>query len=55
MLVWNADFARIDEAYAMEKRIQGWFRAKRQALIDGNTDLLAGLASRSWSARRARG
>ena len=48
-------FERIDEAYAVEKRIQGWSRAKRQALIDGRTDLLSGLASRSWAARRARG
>ena len=53
-LVWSAGFDRVDEAFAMEKRIQGWSRAKRQALIDGQTDLLAGLSSRSWAARRAR-
>jgi putative endonuclease len=53
-LVWSAEFERVDEAYAAEKRIQGWSRAKRQALIDGRTELLAGLASRSWAARRAR-
>jgi len=54
-LVWSAAYDRVDEAYAMEKRIQGWSRAKRQALIDGRTDALAGLSSRSWAARRARG
>ncbi|NYE36454.1 hypothetical protein F4692_001587 [Nocardioides cavernae] len=38
----------------MEKRIQGWSRAKRQALIDGRTDDLTPLSSRSWAARQAR-
>ena|GEM_PF-6277466 len=37
-LVWTGEFERIDEAFAMEKRIQGWSRAKRQALIDDRTD-----------------
>ncbi|GAA5133722.1 hypothetical protein GCM10023339_69740 [Alloalcanivorax gelatiniphagus] len=54
-LVWAAAYDRVDEAYAMEKRIQGWSRAKRQALVDGRTDDLPGLASRSWAAVRARG
>jgi putative endonuclease len=53
-LVWAADYDRVDEAYAMEKRIQGWSRAKRQALIDGRTDELTTLSSRSWAATRAR-
>ena len=53
-LVWSAEYDRVDEAYAAEKQIQGWSRAKRQALIDGRTTLLPGLASRSWAARRAR-
>ena len=53
-LVWAGDYERVDEAYAMEKRIQGWSRAKRQALIDGRTDELTPLSSRSWAARRAR-
>jgi putative endonuclease len=53
-LVWSAAYDRVDEAYAMEKRIQGWSRAKRQALIDGRTDALSTLSSRAWAARRAR-
>ena len=53
-LVWCGDYERIDEAYAMEKRIQGWSRAKRQALIDGRTDDLTPLSSRSWAAEQAR-
>jgi len=54
-LVWSAWCDRVDEAYAVEKQIQGWSRAKRQALVDGRTELLPGLSSRSWASRRARG
>ena len=53
-LAWSAEVGRIDEAYAAEKQIQGWSRAKRQALIDGRTEVLAGLSSRGWAARRSR-
>jgi putative endonuclease len=53
-LVWAGEFERIDEAFAMEKRIQGWSRAKRQALIDDRTEELGALSSRSWAALRAR-
>ena len=54
-LVWSGECERIDEAFAMEKQIQGWSRAKRQALIDDRTDELGPLSSRSWAALRARG
>ena len=54
-LVWSAWCDRVDEAYAAEKQIHGWSRAKRQALIDGRTELLSVLSSRSWASRRARG
>ena len=53
-LVWAGELERIDEAFAMEKRIQGWSRAKRQALIDDRTEELSALSSRSWAAIRAR-
>jgi putative endonuclease len=48
-LVFAAEFERVDEAYAMEKRVQGWSRAKREALIDGRFELLPGLSSRARS------
>ena len=51
-LVWSAPFDRIDDAYAFEKRVQGWSRRKRIALIEGRLGDLPGLASRS---RRRRG
>ncbi|MCS0500403.1 GIY-YIG nuclease family protein [Protaetiibacter mangrovi] len=41
----------VGEAFGLEKRIQGWGRAKREALIRGDFDALPGLASR----RRPRG
>jgi putative endonuclease len=54
-LKWSAEYARVEDAYAAEKRLQGWGRRKRQALIDGELDLLPQLASRGWAAKRARG
>ena len=53
-LVWAAQFDRIDEAFAFEKRVHGWNRRKRRALIEGRWDALPELANRSWAARRAR-
>ncbi len=32
-LVWAESFQRVDDAIAAEKRIKGWGRAKKQALI----------------------
>jgi putative endonuclease len=54
MLAWAAEFERIDDAYAMEKRIQNWSRAKREALIEGRFGDLPGL-SKSWYGRSALG
>jgi putative endonuclease len=48
-LVWSAELERIDDAYFLEKRIQGWSRAKRIALIEGRFDVLPGLSSRARS------
>ncbi len=45
-LVWAADFERVEDAYLFEKRIQGWSRAKRTALIEGRLSDLPSLASR---------
>jgi putative endonuclease len=47
-LVWTAEFERISDAFAFEKQIQGWNRAKRIALIDGRLDDLPALASRAY-------
>ena len=37
-LIYSEEFSRIDEAYRREKQIQGWSRAKREALIRGDFD-----------------
>ncbi len=48
-LAWSAELPRIDDAFAAEKRIQGWSRAKKRLLIEGRIHDLAG-----WSARQRR-
>ena len=53
-LVWSAEFVRVDQAFAFEKRVQGWGRRKRQALIEDRYVDLPGLASRSWESLRGR-
>ncbi|MCL2796353.1 MAG: GIY-YIG nuclease family protein [Microbacteriaceae bacterium] len=37
-LVWAAEYDEVRDAYAMEKKIQGWSRTKREALIRGDWD-----------------
>ena len=46
-LAWHDWTDSVADAFAMEKRIQGWSRAKRRALIDGQTDKLPGLSRRA--------
>ncbi|QIK77455.1 GIY-YIG nuclease family protein [Nocardioides piscis] len=53
-LVWCAEFQRIAEAFEWEKRIQGWSRAKREALIKGDEAVIRQLASRAWAAQQVR-
>jgi putative endonuclease len=43
-LVWSEQLNRIDEAFRVEKQIQGWGRKKRQALIEGRYEDLPALA-----------
>jgi putative endonuclease len=52
-VAWAADFARVDEAFAFEKMVQGWSRKKRIALIEGRWEDLPALASRAWRHRDA--
>ncbi len=51
-LVWSAEYANVGEAFFWEKRIQGWSRAKREALIRGDYAALPGLAKKDFSRRR---
>ena len=43
-LVWAAEFERVEDAFKVEKQVQGWGRRKREALIEGRIELLPGLA-----------
>jgi hypothetical protein len=46
-------FERVSEAFAREKQVQNWSRAKREALIHGKPDLLPELAKKDFSKRKA--
>jgi putative endonuclease len=50
-LAFAAEFDRIEDAFLMEKRVQGWSRAKRQALIDGRYADLPNLAKKDFRRR----
>ena len=43
-LVWSDSFATRDEAFAAERKLKGWSRAKKEALIDGDWDRISHLA-----------
>ncbi|OYO08720.1 putative endonuclease [Propionibacteriaceae bacterium ES.041] len=47
-LVWAQEFERIDEAWAMERRLHPWSRAKKRALIEGRFDALPGLSRSAY-------
>ena len=57
-LVYGEEYDRVADAYAREKQVQNWGRAKREALIDGKPELLPILAKKKfyknlrWSSRR---
>lgn len=44
VLVWSEEFQQITDAIAFERRLKGWSRAKKEALIAGRHDLLPRLA-----------
>lgn len=43
-LAYSEEYERIDQAYRREKQVQGWSRAKKEALILGRIDELTALA-----------
>ena len=43
-LVYYEEYDRIDHAFYREKQVQGWSRVKKEALINGDHDLLPELA-----------
>ena len=45
-LVYCEEYDRVDDAFYREKQVQGWRRAKREALINGDQQLLPALAKK---------
>lgn len=43
-LVFYESFGDVNQAIAFEKQVKGWRRAKKEALINGNWDLLPQLS-----------
>ncbi|MGE0118641.1 MAG: GIY-YIG nuclease family protein [Dongiaceae bacterium] len=43
-LVFQQEFQRITDAIAAERQIKGWSRAKKEALVRGDWDLISRLA-----------
>ncbi|MCU4673699.1 GIY-YIG nuclease family protein [Microbacterium fluvii] len=52
-LIYSEEFERIDEAYAREKQVQGWGRAKRLALVHGRLERLNALSRKPPRVRGA--
>ncbi len=52
-LVWSGEYPNVGEAFAWEKRIQGWSRAKREALINEDFDSLPALAKKTFPRLKA--
>jgi putative endonuclease len=50
-LVYSEEFERGADAYAREKQVQNWSRAKREALIKGQPELLPNLAKKIFKKR----
>ena len=50
-LMYYEEFERIDEAFFREKQVQGWSRAKKEALINGQTNKLHELSECKNSTR----
>ncbi len=43
-LLYHEEYSRIDQAFNREKQVQGWSRIKKEALIEGSSNLLPELA-----------
>ena len=44
VLVWSESFQTRDDAFAIERKLKGWSRAKKEALIAGDWELISQLA-----------
>ncbi|HLE91534.1 MAG TPA: GIY-YIG nuclease family protein [Anaerolineales bacterium] len=51
-LVYGEEYERVADAYYREKQVQNWSRAKREALINGNEELLPNLAKKKFEKQK---
>jgi predicted GIY-YIG superfamily endonuclease len=51
-LVYSEEYERVSDAFAREKQVQNWSRAKREALIQGRHDLLPALAKKDFGKKK---
>jgi putative endonuclease len=51
-LVFSEYYERVDEAVAAERRIKGWSRAKKEAMMRGDFVALSALATRKAKPRK---
>lgn len=47
-LVYSEEYERVADAFYREKQVQNWSRAKREALINGNQEMLPLLAKKRF-------
>jgi putative endonuclease len=52
-LVWHEEYEKVSHAFAREKQVQNWSRAKRLALVRGDYGGLPVLAKKDFGTRRA--
>ncbi len=53
-LAWSQEFDRITDAIAAERKLKGWSRAKKEALIASDLDLLHQLSKRGAQVKELR-
>ena len=51
-LVYGEEYDRVADAYAREKQVQNWGRAKREALINSNLEVLPPLAKKKFEKKK---
>ena len=53
-LVWHQEFPNQNEAFLAERQIKGWSRAKKEALIRNDFDLIHHIVEQERITRRAK-
>ena len=51
-LVYGEEYDRVADAYAREKQVQNWGRAKREALINGEVETLPPLTKKKFEKKQ---